>query len=78
MKHGFYNATEYLFKDWFIKNKVDIVENVRASVNYLKKEIDRTFTLANNFKKKQKYSLFIADSRPSSSGARTTPTSSSM
>lgn len=55
MKHGFYAATEYLFREWFIKNKVDIVENVRASVNYLKKEIDRTFTLANNFKKKQKY-----------------------
>ena len=54
MKHGYYNATELLFKEWYIKNKIDIVEDVRTSVNYLKKEIDRSFTLASSFKKKQK------------------------
>ena len=55
MKHGMYSATEVLFKEWFIKNKIDVVEQVRASVNYLKKEFDRALTLASNFKKKQKY-----------------------
>ena len=54
MKHGLFNATEWLFKEWFIKNKIDIVEDVRTTVSYMKKEIDRTFTLASNFKKKQR------------------------
>lgn len=54
MKHGMYNAAEVLFKEWYIKNKIDIVDQVRASVNYLKKELDRSLTLASNFKKKQK------------------------
>ncbi len=49
-----YNATEYLFREWYIKKKIDIVDNVRSSVNYIKKELDRTLTLASNFKKKQK------------------------
>lgn len=54
MKHGLFAATEWLFKEWYIKRKIDIVEDVRTSVHYLKREIDRTFTLAANFRKKQK------------------------
>jgi hypothetical protein len=54
MKHGLFDATEYILKEWYIKNKIDIVDKVRASVHYMIKEIDRTLSLATNFKKKQK------------------------
>lgn len=54
MKHGLFDATEYLFREWFIKHKIDIVDKVRASVHYMIKEVDRTLSLASNFKKKQK------------------------
>lgn len=54
MKKGYFQATEYLFKEWFIKQKIDIVDYIQASVNYMKRELDRTVTLASNFKKKQK------------------------
>ena len=54
MRRGFFDATEYLFKEWFIKHKIDIVDKVRASVHYIIKEVDRTLSFATNFKKKQK------------------------
>jgi len=54
IKQGKYDAAEYLLKEWFVKRKIDIVENVRATVSYVKKEVDRTLSLASNFKKKQK------------------------
>lgn len=54
MKRGYFNATEELFKEWFIKQKIDIVENVRATVSYMKQEYERELNLATNFKKKQK------------------------
>lgn len=56
MKHGMFDATEFVFKEWYIKKKIDIVEDVRTVVHFVNKELDRTFTLASNFKKKQRYS----------------------
>lgn len=54
MRHGMFNATEFIFKEWYIKKKIDITEDVRTVVHFVNKELDRTFTLASNFKKKQR------------------------
>lgn len=56
MRHGMFTATEYLFREWYIKKKIDIVEDVRTAIHFVNKELDRTLTLASNFKKKQRIS----------------------
>lgn len=54
IKRGYLDAAEFLFQEWFLKRKIDIVDYIQASINYVKNELDRTVNLAMNFKKKQK------------------------
>ena len=53
MKHGFYNTVEYLINKWFVPKKIDIVDNLRVTANYLKRHMQKKYKLAMNFNKKQ-------------------------
>ena len=53
MRAGFYDVVELLVRDWYIPRKLDVVDNLRATANYLKREMDKKVRIANNFNHKQ-------------------------
>jgi hypothetical protein len=53
MKRGFYSTVELLISKYFVPNKIDIVDSLRATANYLTREMEKKQKLAYNFNKKQ-------------------------
>jgi len=53
MRIGFYNAAEWLLENWFVPKKIDIVDSIRSTADYLKREMDKRLRIAQNFNQKQ-------------------------
>ena len=53
MRAGYYDVVELLVRDWYIPRKLDVVDNLRATANYLKREMDKKVRISNNFNHKQ-------------------------
>lgn len=53
MKRGFHDTVELLVSKYFIPQKIDIVDSLRATATYLKRELEKKQQLAMNFNKKK-------------------------
>ena len=53
MRAGYYDVVEFLVRDWYIPKGLDLVDSLRATANYLKREMDKKVRISNNFNNKQ-------------------------
>ena len=50
LKHGFYTTLNYLVDNWFLPQKIDIVDDLRTAAGFISRSLENAQTLATNFK----------------------------
>ena len=50
MKHGFFEALNYVIDEWYLPQKIDILEDLRTTAGHITRTLENSQTLATNFK----------------------------